>query len=356
MAGFNQSTNDGSGPSNETTQSPKLHTRPVTGMIVLVGGLIALLLGMGVSIAFGAKEIDLATVWQSIFSFDNSLTEHLVITELRLPRVLGGVMVGASFAVAGAIMQGMTRNPLADSGLLGLNAGAAFMMALCFAFMPGMPFLFLIMYAFLGAALGAGIVFGIGSLARGGLTPVRLVLAGAAVSALLAALTDGISLYFQIGQDLAYFYAGGLSGTKWLHLKIMIPWALAAIIAALIMSRSLTLLSLGDEVASGLGQRTGVTKIVCSIIVLILAGSSVAVVGAVGFVGLIIPHLARYLVGVDYRWIIPCSAVLGGLLVVLSDLAARIINPPYEMPIGAIIAVLGVPFFLYLARRERREL
>ncbi|WP_020619209.1 FecCD family ABC transporter permease [Paenibacillus daejeonensis] len=356
MAGFNQSTNDGSGPSKETAHPPKLHTRPVTGMIVLVGGLFALLLGMGVSIAFGAKEIDLATVWQSIFSFDSSLTEHLVIMELRLPRVLGGVMVGASFAVAGAIMQGMTRNPLADSGLLGLNAGAAFMMALCFAFMPGMPFLFLIMYAFLGAALGAGIVFGIGSLARGGLTPVRLVLAGAAVSALLAALTDGISLYFQIGQDLAYFYAGGLSGTKWLHLKIMIPWALAAIVAALIMSRSLTLLSLGDEVASGLGQRTGVTKIVCSIIVLILAGSSVAVVGAVGFVGLIIPHLARYLVGVDYRWIIPCSAVLGGLLVVLSDLAARIINPPYEMPIGAIIAVLGVPFFLYLARRERREL
>ena len=358
MTAYKESVTDGSLPSQKggRTQPPKLQSRPLTAVLVLVGGLVALAAGIAVSIALGAKDIDLAVIWQAIFHFDESNTEHLVIRELRLPRVLGGVIVGASFAVAGAIMQGMTRNPLADSGLLGLNSGAAFMMAVCFAFMPGMPFLYLMMYAFAGAALGAGIVFGIGSLARGGLTPVRLVLAGAAVSALLAALTDGISLYFRIGQDLAYFYAGGLSGTKWLHLKIIIPWALIAILGALVMSRSLTLLSLGDEVASGLGQRTAVTKVICSIIVLILAGSSVAVVGAVGFVGLIIPHLARYLVGVDYRWIIPCSAVLGGLLVILSDLTARIINPPYETPIGAVIALLGVPFFLYLARKERREL
>ncbi|MFS0724368.1 FecCD family ABC transporter permease [Paenibacillus sp. 1P07SE] len=358
MTALNETTKDEAFSPGEggRAKPPKLYTRPVVAMSILFGGLVALLLGMGVSISFGAKDIDLLTVWQAVFGFNSGITEHLIIRELRMPRVIGGVMVGASFAVAGAIMQGMTRNPLADSGLLGLNAGAAFVMALCFAFSPGLPFLYLIMYAFLGAALGAGIVFGIGSLARGGLTPVRLVLAGAAVSALLAALTDGVSLYYQIGQDLAYFYAGGLSGTKWLHLKIMIPWALAAILAALVMSRSLTLLSLGDEVAAGLGQRTGLTKVVCTIIVLVLAGSSVAVVGAVGFVGLIIPHLARYLVGVDYRWIIPCSAVLGGLLVVLSDLAARVVNPPYETPIGAVIALLGVPFFLYLARKERREL
>ncbi|MNP39814.1 Iron-uptake system permease protein FeuB [compost metagenome] len=136
----------------------------------------------------------------------------------------------------------------------------------------------------------------------------------------------------------------------------MFPWIAAALIGAIILSRSITLLSLGDEIATGLGQRTGWVKIMGMIIVLILAGAAVSAVGAVGFIGLIIPHLTRKLVGVDYRWIIPCSAVLGSLLMVLADLAARMINPPTETPIGALIALIGVPFFLYLARKERRDL
>ncbi|MBP1993928.1 FecCD family ABC transporter permease [Paenibacillus eucommiae] len=339
-----------------SASTPKLRTRPVAASLILIGGLIALVFGIALSVSFGAADIKLSIVWEAIFSFNPDVTAHQIIQELRLPRVLGGAMVGACFAVAGAIMQGMTRNPLADSGLLGLNSGAGFALALCFAFFPGLPFMYLIMYSFLGAGIGAGLVYGIGSLARSGLTPVRLVLAGAAVSALLSALSEGVALYFRIGQDLAFWYAGGVAGTKWFQLKIMFPWIAVAIAGAIMLSRSITLLSLGDEIAAGLGQRTRLVKLAGAVIVLVLAGAAVSVVGAVGFVGLIIPHLTRYLVGVDYRWIIPCSAILGSLLMVFADLAARMVNPPYETPVGALIALIGVPFFLYLARKERREL
>ncbi|WP_373231325.1 FecCD family ABC transporter permease [Cohnella sp.] len=320
MPAFTDSTN-----TSVHSRAPKLRSRPLAASFILFGGIFALIISIALSVSFGAAEIAFVTVWEAVFRFNPDLTTHQIIQELRLPRVLGGAMVGASFAVAGALMQGMTRNPMADSGLLGLNAGA-------------------------------GLVFGISSLAKGGLTPVRLVLAGAGVSALLAALSEGIALYFRIGQDLAFWYAGGVAGTKWFQLKVMFPWVGGAIIAAMMLSRSITVLSLGEEIAAGLGQRTRLIKLAGTVIVLILAGSAVAVVGTVGFVGLIIPHLTRFLVGVDYRWIIPCSAVLGSLLVVFADLGARMINPPFETPIGALIALIGVPFFLYLARKERREL
>jgi len=341
---------------SEMQETDKIRTRPLVATLIMIGGVIALIIGMAVSVSFGAANIDIATVWEAVFTFDQSITAHQIIQELRLPRVLGGAMVGACFAVSGAIMQGMTRNPLADSGLLGINAGAGFMLAICFAFFPGMPYLNIIMFAMLGAGLGMLLVFGIGSMARGGLTPVRLVLAGLAVSALLVALSEGIALQYRVGQDLAFWFAGGVAGTRWYHLEMIAPWIAVALIGAIIISRSITLLSLGEEIAVGLGQRTKLVKAIGMIIVLILAGVAVSVVGAVSFVGLIIPHLTRYLVGVDYRLIIPCSAILGSLLVVLADLGARMINPPSETPIGALIALIGVPFFLYLARKERRSL
>ncbi|MDT9719786.1 iron ABC transporter permease [Paenibacillus sp. ClWae2A] len=341
---------------NPDSPTAKIHTRPWAATLILTGGVLLLALGMALSISFGAADIKLSVVWKAIFDFNPELTPHQIIWEIRLPRILGGAMVGACFAVAGAIMQGMTRNPLADSGLLGLNAGAGFALAICFAFFPGLPFMYIIMYSFIGAGLGVLLVYGFGAASKSGLTPLRLVLAGAAVSAMLSALSEGIALYFRIGQDLAFWTAGGVAGTKWSQLEVMFPWVLAALIAGLLISRSITLLSLGEDIAVGLGQRTGLIKLIGLIVVLILAGTAVSVVGAVGFVGLIIPHLTRKLVGVDYRWIIPCSAVMGSLLLVFADLAARMINPPYETPIGALVALIGVPFFLYLARKERRTL
>jgi iron complex transport system permease protein len=354
-ANGNAGTNAAATTSHSVASSP-IRSRPLAASIVLFGGLIALVLGLFLSINLGAANISFQVVWEAIFRFNPELTDHQIIRELRLPRVLGGAMVGASFAVAGAIMQGMTRNPLADSGLLGINSGAGFMLAVCFAFFPGMPFMTLILFSFLGAALGAGLVYGIGALAKGGLSPARLILAGAALSALLSALAEGIALYFKIGQDLAFWYAGGVAGTRWEQLQVMAPWVAVALVVGIMISRSVTMLSLGEDIARGLGQRTQLVKAVCAVVVLILAGSAVAVVGAVGFVGLIIPHLTRKLVGVDYRWIIPCSAILGALLVIFADIGARMVNPPEETPVGALIALIGVPFFLYLARKERREL
>lgn len=342
--------------SAEAASAVPFRTRPLAASLVLIGGLVALLAGLALSVSLGAADIRLTTVWQAVFRFQPDVTQHQIIQELRLPRAIAGAMVGACFAVAGAIMQGITRNPLADSGLLGVNAGAGFTLALCFAFMPGLPFVYLILYSFLGAALGAGMVYGISSMARNGLTPFRLALSGAAVGALLVALSEGIALYFRIGQDLAFWYAGGVAGTKWLQLKLMFPWIAAAMVGAILLSRSITVLSLGEELAVGLGQRTGLVKLLAMIIVLVLAGVAVSAVGAVGFIGLVIPHVVRALVGVDYRWIIPCSAILGSLLMVFADIAARMIHPPYETPVGALIALIGVPFFLYLVRKERREL
>lgn len=340
----------------QATEAVSIRSRPFFATVILFGGLIALALGLALSISVGAADIKFVTVWEAVFRFNPDLTQHQIIQELRLPRALAGALVGAAFAVAGAIMQGMTRNPLADSGLLGINAGAGFVLALIFALMPGLPFHYLILYSFVGAAIGMFLVYGIAAISKGGLSPVRLALAGAAVSALLVAISEGISIAFNIGQDLAFWYAGGVAGTKWLQLKIMGPWVGAGLIGSFMLSRSITLLSLGDEVASSLGQRTGWVKLAGAVLVLVLAGAAVAAVGSIGFIGLVIPHVARYLVGVDYRWIIPCSAVLGSLLTVMADTAARMINPPYETPIGALIALIGVPFFLYLARRERRSL
>jgi len=343
-------------PSAAAEAMSRIYSRPRTAILIIIGGLVALALGMAVSVTFGAKDIDFVTVWSAVFNFNPDLTEHQIIQELRLPRVLGCVLVGSSFAVAGAIMQGMTRNPLADSGLIGLNSGAGFALALCFAFFPGLPYGYLILFSFVGAALSAAFVFTLGAVTRGGLTPTRLVLAGVTLSALLTALSEGIALYFRIGQDLAFWYAGGVAGTRWMHLQLMAPWIAAALVGSIMLSRSITMLSLGEDVAKGLGLRSGAVKFAGMVIVVILAGTAVSAVGAVSFVGLLVPHFARKLVGIDYRWIIPTSAVLGALLVVVADLAARTVRPPYETPIGALIALIGVPFFLYLANKERREL
>lgn len=328
----------------------------LTAWLIILFGSGALLVLMAFSITKGAAEIPLQTVWDALFRFNAESTHHLIVVDLRLPRVIASALVGAAFAVAGAIMQGTTRNPMADSGLLGLNAGAGFALSICFAFFPGLGYRSIILFSFLGAALGAALVNGIAAMNRGGATPMRLVLAGAAVSALLSALSQGLALYFDVAQNIMFWTAGGVAGSNWAQIKIMTPWILIALLGAILLSRSISLLSLGEDVAKGLGLNTAIVSGLCSLMVLILAGASVAVVGAVGFVGLIIPHLARYLVGVDYRWIIPSSAMLGALLMVTADLGARIINPPFETPIGVLTALVGVPFFLYLSRKQRRAI
>ena len=324
-------------------------------LLVIVIGLCVLVISMALSLTQGVVQMPLSAAWDALVHFTPGSMQHLIIQDLRLPRVLASALVGAALAVAGAVMQGITQNPMADSGLMGLNAGASFMLSLCFAFVPGLSYSYIILYSFLGASISAGLVYGISSLQRGGATPMRLVLAGIAVSALLAAIGHGIAIYFGVAQDIAFWTAGGVAGTTWQQLRILFPCIAVTLFAAILLSRSISLLSLGEEIAQGLGLRVNIVKLAAAIVVLVLAGASVSVVGPVGLVGLIIPHIARYLVGVDYSWIIPSSAVLGSLLLVLADLGARTLNPLHETPIGAIIALIGVPFFLYLARKQRRE-
>lgn len=335
----------------EQVKAVKKTAKPIRGTVIIIGGLLFLLCAFAISISLGAADINLNTIWNALIHFDEKITQHQIIWELRFPRIIGAAIVGASFSVAGALMQGMTRNPLADSGLLGLNAGAVMMLAISLGFFPDLPYIYVVLLSFFGAALGASIVYGVGSMSRNGLTPLRLVLAGAAVTALLTALSEGIALYFNVGQDMAFWYAGGVSSTRWNHLVIITPIVIIMIIIAMRISKSITILSLGEEIAVSLGERTAKTKFISIIIIVVLAGTAVSVVGAVSFVGLIVPHLTRKLVGYDYQWIIPVSAVVGAILVVIADLFARTLNAPFEIPIGALISLIGVPFFLYLARK-----
>ncbi|ARX67251.1 iron ABC transporter permease [Bacillus sp. 007/AIA-02/001] len=318
--------------------------------------IICLIGSIFLAVAFGAKDIHLQTVWTAVFDYNPKLTQHQIIYELRLPRVIGAAVVGAAFAVAGAVMQGVTRNPLADAGVLGINAGAMFVVALSFAFFPHMPYSYLMIVSFIGAVLSTVLIFIIGSATSGGLTPMRLTIAGAVMAALLHSLSSGVAIYYDLSQDLAFWYAGGVAGVKWEHLKFLVPIILITIVFATILGRSISLISMGDDVATNLGVKTNRTRILGMIIVVILAGVSVSAVGSIGFVGLVIPHIARKLVGVNYRLIIPMSALLGAMLLVLADLGARTVNPPKELAIGIMVALVGVPFFLYTARKVGREL
>ena len=318
--------------------------------------IICLIESIFLAVAFGAKDIQLQTVWTAVFDYNPKLTQHQIIYELRLPRVIGAAVVGAAFAVAGAVMQGVTRNPLADAGVLGINAGAMFVVALSFAFFPHMPYSYLMIVSFIGAVLSTVLIFIIGSATSGGLTPMRLTIAGAVMAALLHSLSSGVAIYYDLSQDLAFWYAGGVAGVKWEHLKFLVPIILVTILFATVIGRSISLISMGDDVATNLGVKTNRTRILGMIIVVTLAGVSVSAVGSIGFVGLVIPHIARKLVGVNYRLIIPMSALLGAMLLVLADLGARTVNPPKELAIGIMVALVGVPFFLYIARKVGREL
>lgn len=333
---------------------PYTFSRPVIASVILLGGMGLLVFSIGLSIVYGASDIDFITIWQSIFRFDSSSTAHQIIRELRIPRTLAATLIGAALAMSGAIMQGMTRNALASPSIMGVTAGSAFMMAVVFAVMPGASNLMILLWAFLGAGIGASIVFGVGSLSKSGLTPVKLALAGTAITALLSSISSAIVIHFNVAKDISFWYAGGVSSVQWVHVKLLAPVAIVGFIIALMLAKSITVLNLGDDVAKGLGQQTIMIKLTGTLVVLLLTGAAVSVSGTIGFIGLVIPHITRFLVGVDYRWIIPCSAVLGGLLLVIADTASRMVNPPFETPVGAITALVGVPFFLYLARREGR--
>ncbi|MEK3973635.1 MULTISPECIES: FecCD family ABC transporter permease [unclassified Psychrobacillus] len=315
----------------------------------LIGGLL-LIVVFCLALVLGAAQTTVQDVWNAVFSTIKSDSIN-ILREIRLPREVGAVLVGAALAISGAIMQGITRNPLADPGLLGLTSGANAALAVTIALLPATNYLGITIACFIGSAVGAIMVFSIGAARKGGFSPLRIVLAGAAVSAFLYAIADGVGIYFKISKDVSMWTSGGLIGTSWSQLQIISPFIILGILVSLLLSRQLTILSLNEEVAVGLGQRILLVKMVLFIVVILLAGSSVALVGNMAFVGLMVPHIVRAIVGTDYRFIIPMSAIVGAILMVLADTIGRTINMPYETPVAAIIAIMGLPFFLIIVRK-----
>ncbi|WP_430340861.1 FecCD family ABC transporter permease [Rossellomorea vietnamensis] len=316
----------------------------------LIGVFLLFVTAFLISVVYGAAETPVKEVFQAL-TFTGKGDTINILQEIRFPREVAAIVVGASLAVSGAIMQGMTRNPLGDPGLLGLTAGANAALAVALAFIPSVSYFGIMISCFIGSAVGALMVFGISSMRRGGFSPFRIVLAGAAVSAFLFAIAEGIGLFFKLSKDVSMWTAGGMIGTTWGQLQVIVPFILIGILVSLFLSRQLTILSLNEEVAVGLGQRTAFVKGILFIVIVLLAGAAVALVGNMVFIGLMIPHIVRAIVGTDYRFIIPVSTLMGALFMLLADTLGRTINAPYETPVAAIVAMMGLPFFLFIVHK-----
>jgi iron complex transport system permease protein len=319
------------------------------GALLLV---LSVLLVSLASLAVGSRDINPLRVLEVLLDPDGS-TEATIVRDLRIPRTVVGLVAGLCLGVAGALMQGHTRNPLADPGLLGVTAGASFAVVLgVYVFGVGDPLAYA-WFALVGAGAAATAVFLIGA-TRGGPDPVTLVLAGTAVSALLVAFTQTIILRDAATLDEYRFWVvGSVTGRGLDVLAQLAPFMAAGLLLAAVGSRALNLLQLGDDVARSLGMNPGRHQAAGIVAVMLLAGSATALCGPIGFVGLVVPHVARHLGGVDYRWVIPYSGLVGALLVVVADVVGRLVVRPGELQVGIVMALIGGPVFILLVRRLR---
>lgn len=337
---------------DDATPDGITHRRAIRGI-----GLVAALGLLGVvvllSLAVGAKPIPLATVIEAFTANDGS-HDHLVVRELRLPRTLVGILVGAALGVAGALMQAITRNPLADPGLLGVNAGASLAVVIGIAVFGLGSLSAYVWLAFVGALVTSVAVYALGSTGRGGATPVRLALAGAALSALLGAFTSAVVLLDQRTLDQFRFWVvGSLAGRDQDVLVQVVPFIAVGLVVALCCARPLDALSLGEDAARALGTRVGWARTGTALAVTLLCGAATAACGPIGFVGLVVPLAARSVVGPDHRWLVPYSAVLGATVLLGCDVVGRVVGRPSEVQVGIMTAALGGPAFVLLVRRVR---
>lgn len=280
---------------------------------------------------------------------------YQIINNVRIPRIITGILVGMNLAVAGALLQGILRNPMASPNIIGVNAGAGFMAVVLMTILPSY-LLFLPVASFLGALFASLLIYGISMNSSGNSSTVHIVLAGVAISAFLNSLTSGIMMFNTDVLDVTYSWmVGSLSGRSWSAVRSVLPYSMVGLLAALSLAPKANLFYLGDEVASSIGLKTGLYRIIIIIISSILAGSAVSTAGAIGFVGLIAPHSARIIIGGDYKYLIPLSAIFGGILLVISDTLARTIFQPIELSVGIITGVIGAPFFLFLLRKNKNS-
>ncbi|MDF2788896.1 MAG: yfiZ [Neobacillus sp.] len=313
--------------------------------------IIVLLLLMAASIVYGYTDTTWKMAIDALTNFDGS-NEHIVIQSVRIPRAFIAAAVGASLAISGVLMQTVTKNPLASPDIFGVNAGAGVAVVIAVTvFSVGSLQLFTWL-SFFGAAVAAISVYAIGSVGREGLTPMKLTLAGAAMTALFASFTQGILVLNEAALEQVLFWlAGSVAGRSLDNLIAVLPYLIGGWIISLIIATKMNVLSMGEDVAKGLGLNTALLKITIGIVVILLSGGAVAVAGPIGFIGIVVPHLTRSIVGIDHRWVIPFSGLLGGVLLLAADIASRYILMPQEVPVGVMTAIIGTPFFIYIARK-----
>jgi len=324
--------------------------RRTAGLVVALALLLACVMA---SLALGALDIAPADVIAAFTAFDDS-RQHVIVTELRLPRTLVGLLVGAALGASGALLQGLTRNPLADPGILGINAGAAFAVVVAIYLLGVSSVFAYAWFALAGAAATGVLVYALGASGRDGATPIKLALAGVVLGALLTSLTSALLVFDTKTLDTFRFWiVGSIAGRDLGVAGAVAPFIGVGLAVALVCGRWLNALALGEDVARSLGQRVGLVRLLCGAAVVLLAGGGVAAAGPIFFVGLTVPHVARGLVGNDYRWIVPYSVVLGAILLIASDVLGRLIARPSELQVGVVAAALGAPFFIALVRRRR---
>ena len=316
--------------------------------VVLLGLALVCIL----SVSLGTRDVG----WADIVAGVSGTTETMAqaVVAVRVPRTVLAALAGAALGLAGAVMQGVTRNPLADPGILGVNAGAAMAVVIGMAWF-GMQSLDAFLWtAILGAGIAACFVSAVGSLGRGGATPLKLALAGAATSIASASFTVAIILpRNDIAGGVRSWQIGGVGGASFDAILPCLPFLAVGLVLCLLSARSLNLLALGDEAAAGLGAQVAWARAAAALGAVLLCGATTAICGPIGFVGLVVPHMCRLLVGVDHRWLLPFSALTGGILLIIADVIGRIIARPSEMDVGIVTAFVGAPVFIWIVRQRR---
>lgn len=336
--------------SGSTTDALQRSRRARSGWLAVV--LSALVFACLLSVSLGTRNVG----WTDILAGVTGSTETMAqaVVAVRVPRTVLAILAGAALGLAGAVMQGVTRNPLADPGILGVNAGAAMAVVIGIAWFGMETLDAFIWTAILGAGLAACFVYAIGSLGRGGATPLKLALAGAATAIASSSLTIAIILpRNDIVSGVRSWQIGGVGGATFDAILPGLPFLAAGLALCLLSARSLNLLALGDDAAAGLGAQVAWARGAAALGAVLLCGATTAICGPIGFVGLVVPHVCRMLVGVDHRWILPFSALTGAILLIVADVIGRIVARPSEMDVGIVTAFIGAPVFIWIVRKRR---
>ncbi len=335
------------GPSSDVVR------RSATTRVIWIGAALGVTLLAGLaSVAFGARIVGWHDVVAGLGGGEADIAQAAV--QKRVPRTLLAMLVGASLGLAGAVMQGVTRNPLADPGILGVTTGASLAVVSGIAFFGMSSSTSFIWVAILGAAAAAAFVYTIGSLGRGGATPLKLALAGAATSAAFSSLVSAILLpRVDLIQTFTFWQIGGVGGASYSRMAQVLPFLVVGAAISLATARGLNSLALGDDVAAGLGERVVSTRLLAAVGAVTLCGAATAVAGPIAFVGLVVPHLCRLIIGIDHRWLLPLSAIVGAALLTTADVVGRVVARPEEIDVGIITAFVGAPVFIYIVRRQK---